>query len=473
MARRRASPSGAGKDTIADEQSITCSVGVARRSSSPSLPPAQAKPGRLLVVLGAGRGPGLPAPVAGGALWGVGDLHRGSPATAGLHTVADLLNTPVTTRAAPWVMPPAPICIALAWGRDERRVLPQQRSSSARLRRDLRPGHRRSRCSSTASCCAWPTGPCPGAFSRPDGTHRHPQGAVRRLHDDHPQPHPARDPTRCVRRSAAATALFDALACSAPGSAWSACEWRSRAARAAVQPRLDDPDFGWRDADRAVDRASAQPGAGVRKACGARPGESAAHPGSMPRGANSARSVGPGQPAGAPATTTPGSGPILMSSTRKPRAGWHRCPDDGRFTSETLEALGRVGHGTVGAEQKLLEQRELAAAACRGPRFATRIRSHGDRGTKRRGCSSASSPSSPASGWCSSASWVKDGSVRSVSRSWSPVASGVRASPQDRPGLPCPGRRLHGCSDRQGPQVGAAFMNMLEERWSVATRDQW
>jgi DNA polymerase-4 len=33
--------------------------------------------------------------------------------------------------------------------------------------------------------------------------------------------------------------------------------------RAAVQPRLDDPDHGWREADQAVDRASARFGAGA------------------------------------------------------------------------------------------------------------------------------------------------------------------------------------------------------------------
>ena len=33
--------------------------------------------------------------------------------------------------------------------------------------------------------------------------------------------------------------------------------------RASVQPALDDPEFGWRDADRAVDRATARFGSGI------------------------------------------------------------------------------------------------------------------------------------------------------------------------------------------------------------------
>ena len=36
-----------------------------------------------------------------------------------------------------------------------------------------------------------------------------------------------------------------------------------RADRAIVQPALDDPEFGWRDADRAVDKASARFGSGI------------------------------------------------------------------------------------------------------------------------------------------------------------------------------------------------------------------
>lgn len=106
---------------------------------------------------------------------------------------------------------------------------------------------------------------------------------------------------------AAATALFDALGLQRARIRLVGVRMEGlvESERAAVQPRLDDPDFGWRDADRAVDRASARFGAGaVRPAAlvrgvGRPPGEYAA------RGANSARSVGPGQPAGAPATTTP------------------------------------------------------------------------------------------------------------------------------------------------------------------------
>jgi DNA polymerase-4 len=46
---------------------------------------------------------------------------------------------------------------------------------------------------------------------------------------------------------------------------------------AALQPRLDDPDQGWREADRAVDQASARFGAGVVRPASLVPEQSAPH----------------------------------------------------------------------------------------------------------------------------------------------------------------------------------------------------
>ena len=68
---------------------------------------------------------------------------------------------------------------------------------------------------------------------------------------------------------------------------------------AAIQPRLDEPDYGWRDADRAVDRASARFGAGAVRPAALVRGEPVAHPGSMPRA--------PGSPAGSSAGRAPAS----------------------------------------------------------------------------------------------------------------------------------------------------------------------
>ena len=94
--------------------------------------------------------------------------------------------------------------------------------------------------------------------------HRHPQGPVRRLHHHHPLAHPARghrrdrgDPPR--RRPASTTRS----ACSAPGSGWSAYGWRgwSRAPRVHRQLVLGEPEHGWAEADRAVDRATRRFGA--------------------------------------------------------------------------------------------------------------------------------------------------------------------------------------------------------------------
>ena len=63
--------------------------------------------------------------------------------------------------------------------------------------------------------------------------------------------------------------------------------------RAALQPRLDDPDHGWREADRAVDQASARFGAGAVRPAALVRGASIAHTGSMPRKTGPA-TAGPG-----------------------------------------------------------------------------------------------------------------------------------------------------------------------------------
>ena len=74
-----------------------------------------------------------------------------------------------------------------------------------------------------------------------------------------------RDPTDVVRDIyATARALFDALGLQRARIRLVGVRMEGlvERERAAVQPRLDEPDHGWRDADRAVDRASARFGAG-------------------------------------------------------------------------------------------------------------------------------------------------------------------------------------------------------------------
>jgi len=110
---------------VADEQGITCSVGVATTKFVAKLASAQAKPDGVLVV---------PAdhvvtflhPLPVGALWGVGEKTEETLHRLGLRTVADLANTPVTTLERALGSASGRHLAALAWGRDDRRVQPYE-----------------------------------------------------------------------------------------------------------------------------------------------------------------------------------------------------------------------------------------------------------------------------------------------------------------------------------------------------------
>ena len=123
--RRLGSPARIGqllRDRVVDEQGITCSVGVASTKFVAKLASARCKPDGLLVVPRDGVVEFLhPLPV--GALWGVGERTEETLTRFGLHTVGDLANTSVgTLRRA--LGPAAGTSLhALAWGRDERRVV--------------------------------------------------------------------------------------------------------------------------------------------------------------------------------------------------------------------------------------------------------------------------------------------------------------------------------------------------------------
>ena len=115
--------------TIEDEQGITCSVGVASSKFVAKLASARCKPDGLLVVPSHDVVAFLhPLPV--GALWGVGEkteevLHR-----LGLHTVGDLAHTPATTLSRALGPAAGAHLSALAWGRDERVVVPHEPDKS-------------------------------------------------------------------------------------------------------------------------------------------------------------------------------------------------------------------------------------------------------------------------------------------------------------------------------------------------------
>jgi DNA polymerase-4 len=130
--RRLGSPAQIGaliRDRVADEQRITCSVGVASTKFVAKLASTRAKPDGLLVVPAAGVVAFLhPLPV--GALWGVGEKTEKELVRLGLHTVGDIANTPRATLVRALGQAAGTHLHALAWGRDERTVVPHEPDKS-------------------------------------------------------------------------------------------------------------------------------------------------------------------------------------------------------------------------------------------------------------------------------------------------------------------------------------------------------
>ncbi len=110
---------------VADEQDIGCSVGVASTKFVAKLASTKAKPDGLLVVLPSRVIDFLhPLPVA--ALWGVGERTEETLVRLGLRTVGDLAHTPVTTLQRAVGVAAGSHLAALAWGRDQRSVVPHE-----------------------------------------------------------------------------------------------------------------------------------------------------------------------------------------------------------------------------------------------------------------------------------------------------------------------------------------------------------
>ncbi len=107
---------------VADEQGITCSVGVASTKFVAKLASTRCKPDGLLVVPRDDVIAFLhPLPV--GALWGVGERTEDVLVRLGLRTVGDLAHVPVSTLQRALGRSAGAHLHALAWGRDERRVV--------------------------------------------------------------------------------------------------------------------------------------------------------------------------------------------------------------------------------------------------------------------------------------------------------------------------------------------------------------
>ncbi len=130
--RRMGRPASIGtwiRATVAAEQQLTCSVGVASTKFVAKLASARCKPDGLLVVPRDGVLDFLhPLPVA--ALWGVGERTEEVLTRHGLHTVGDLARTDLSTLTAALGASLGAHLHALAWGRDDRAVVPHEAEKS-------------------------------------------------------------------------------------------------------------------------------------------------------------------------------------------------------------------------------------------------------------------------------------------------------------------------------------------------------
>lgn len=251
------------RHAVADEQGLTCSVGVAPSKYVAKLASGIAKPDGLLVV-----------PVAEvvtfvqqlpvGALWGVGERTEEQLHRLGLRTVADIAHTPASTlrRALGEV---GAHLHRLAWGIDERRVTPVRRERSVGSDQtfgydldDPQQIHRRLLLLAERTA----------ARARSQGVMGRTVTLKVRFADftTITRSHTLRDLTD-VSRDVYATArrLFDDMSLQRVRIRLVGIrlEGLVDSQQAPIQGLLDEPAHGWRDADRAVDRASARFGAGV------------------------------------------------------------------------------------------------------------------------------------------------------------------------------------------------------------------
>jgi len=123
--RRLGSPARIGaqiRASVADQQGITCSVGVASCKFVAKLASAGCKPDGLRVVP-ADRVLEFLHPLPVAALWGVGERTGQVLARLGLRTVGDIAQTPVATLQRELGAAAGAHLAALAWGQDERPVV--------------------------------------------------------------------------------------------------------------------------------------------------------------------------------------------------------------------------------------------------------------------------------------------------------------------------------------------------------------
>jgi DNA polymerase-4 len=114
---------------VAEQLGITCSVGIASSKFVAKLASVHCKPDGLLVIPADGVLDFLhPLPVS--ALWGVGERTGQVLARLGLRTVGDLAHAPVGALERELGNASATHLSALAWGRDDRKVVPETQDKS-------------------------------------------------------------------------------------------------------------------------------------------------------------------------------------------------------------------------------------------------------------------------------------------------------------------------------------------------------
>jgi DNA polymerase-4 len=113
---------------VREQQGITCSVGVAPCKFAAKIASARCKPDGLLVVPAAGLLDFL-HPLPASVLWGVGEHAEEILARLGLRTVGDIAHVPLATLQRELGAAGEHLW-SLAWGRDERRVVPRREEKS-------------------------------------------------------------------------------------------------------------------------------------------------------------------------------------------------------------------------------------------------------------------------------------------------------------------------------------------------------
>lgn len=264
--RRLGSPATIGaqiRDTVHDEQGITCSVGVSSTKFVAKIASGLAKPDGMVVVP---RDEVIPfvqqLPVA--ALWGVGDKTEEQLLRLGLRTVADIAHTPLPTLVRAMGEATGHHLHELAWGRDPRSVQREHREKSIGADEtfeydidDAREIHKHLLKLSDRTA----------ARLRSAGLTGRTVSIKVRFSDftTITRARTLREPTDTSRDIyETAVGLFDALGLQRARIRLVGVRMEKLVAveAAPIQGMLGEPDHGWREADRAVDRASARFGAG-------------------------------------------------------------------------------------------------------------------------------------------------------------------------------------------------------------------